>query len=348
MLQVFDEIPSGLLERNANELYEVLAGPALIHLPGRRQPAMFVSVLLHGNEDTGWLAVRELLKEFHDRALPRALSLFIGNVEAARYQVRMLSGQPDFNRIWGDVTGVDTSLERTIVRDVARIMRERGTFASIDIHNNTGINPHYGCVRRLDHRFFRLATLFSRTVVYFTKPDGVQTEPFSKFCPSVTVECGRAGQDYGVMHALDYLRTCLNLSEISDHPVAPHDINLFHTVATIKAPPGFSIGMEGEDADICIIRDLDHLNFRELPVNTTIGWIRRGSQARLQAWDEAGRDAANRFFRIEGGEIRTAQSVMPSMFTVDMQAIRQDCVGYLMESLDGDFRLTTTEIHRER
>ena len=335
MLRVLHDLPSGLLEHGASALYEILGGPTLIHLPGRREPPLFVSVLLHGNEDTGWLAARELLREFQDHELPRALSLFIGNVEAARHGVRMLPGQPDFNRIWED--GIDAGVykEKTIVRDVVRVMRERGAFASIDIHNNTGMNPHYACVRRLDHRFFRLATLFGRTVVYFTKPDGVQPEPFSDFCPAVTIECGRPGQDYGVRHALEYLRTCLNLSEIPDHPVARHDMSLFHTVAVVKIPAQWSIGLEGEGADVCLVRDIDRLNFQELPTGTVIGWIRQSSGARLHVSDESGHDALQRYFRIQNGTVRTAVPLIPSMFTNDVQAIRQDCLGYLMETLDG-------------
>ena len=52
-------------------------------------------------------------------------------------------------------------------------------FASIDIHNNTGLNPHYGCVNRLDPPFLHLATLFSRIVVYFKRPLGVQSAAFA-------------------------------------------------------------------------------------------------------------------------------------------------------------------------
>jgi succinylglutamate desuccinylase len=78
----------------------VLPGPALIHLPGRRIPPLFVSVLLHGNEDTGWLAAQSVLKKYATVELPRALSLFIGNVEAARTGLRRLDGQPDYNRVW--------------------------------------------------------------------------------------------------------------------------------------------------------------------------------------------------------------------------------------------------------
>jgi len=331
MLHILDHLPAGLLDREATQLHELLPGPTLIHLPGRRSESLFVSVLLHGNEDTGWLAVRELLREYTGQELPRAMSLFIGNVEAARHQVRFLNGQPDYNRIWTDVPRIEGMAERVMTREITEIMRARNTFASVDIHNNTGINPHYACVRRLDHRFFHLATLFSRTVVYFEKPDGVQTEPFSEFCPAVTVECGKIGLKHGVEHALDFLNACLHLSEIPAHAIAPHDIDLFHTVAIVKIPREASFGVNADDVDIRLVDDLDHLNFRELPIDTTLGSIRPGSEARLEVWDENGREVSKRFLRIHNGEIRTSVAVMPSMLTLNEEAIRKDCLGYFME-----------------
>ena len=36
----------------------------------------------------------------------------------------------------------------------------RGVFASIDIHNNTGLNPHYGCVNQLDQHSLRHRSTF--------------------------------------------------------------------------------------------------------------------------------------------------------------------------------------------
>ena len=347
MLHEIENIPEGLFDCEADRLYEVLPKPTLIHLPGRRPEPLFVSVLLHGNEDTGWLAVRKLLQECRDQPLSRSLSLFIGNIEAARYNQRYLAEQPDFNRIWEDLPDTKDLPERQLTRQVTEIMQRRGTFASIDIHNNTGINPHYACVRRMDHRFFHMATLFSRTVVYFEKPDGVQVEAFSEFCPAVTVECGLQGQAYGVDHALDYLRACLNLAEIPTHPIAPQDISLFHTVAIVKVPQHVSIGVNNGDDDIRLIDDIDHLNFRELPVDTVIGWVKPGSNAKLEVWDEKGREVGTRFLRIENGEIRTAVPVMPSMFTLNVRAIRQDCLGYLMESRK-DFFETAMKRAQER
>lgn len=330
MLSVLDHLPAGLLDLPAGELHRMLRGPTLIHLPGRREQPLFASVLLHGNEDTGWEALRVFLRNQGGRELPRAFSVFIGNVEAARLRRRFLDGQPDYNRIWTDVPGTEHQPERAMMREVVRQMRARDVFASVDIHNNTGLNPHYACVRRLDPRFLQLATLFSRTVVYYRKPDGVQTEAFSPWCPAVTVECGQPGRPYGVEHAADFLHACLNLAEIPSHPVADQDIDLYHTVAIVKVPAEVSVDLD-EHADIRLAADLDHLNFRELPVNTVLARVRPGSGARLHVYDEHGRDVADRYLRIVDNEIRTVVPVMPSMFTLNVTAIRQDCLGYLME-----------------
>lgn len=329
MLTVRDTLPDGLLARAAHELHQALTGPTLIHLPGRRPEPLFVSALLHGDEPTGWDGVRRALQS-HRGELPRALSLFIGNVKAARQGRRLLPGQSDYNRIWTE-TAAGNAPEHLIACAVLDEMRARHVFASIDIHNNSGLNPHYGCVRRLDHRFLQLATLFSRTVVYFTKPDGVQAEAFAPLCPSVTVECGQPNQPAGIEHAADYIYACLQLAEIPAHPVAAHDIDLYHSVGIVKVPADVSVSFGNAAADLQLIEDLDHLNFRELPVDTLLGRVRANSNARLDVWDEHGHNIAARFLRIIDGEIRTISPLMPSMFTVDVRALRDDCLGYLME-----------------
>ena len=331
MLTILEQIPPGLLECDATTLAQVLSGPTLLHLPGRRQPPLFVSVLLHGDEDTGWLAVRQLLREARGTELPRALSLFIGNVQAGRSRQRFLPGQSDYNRVWTTADVAPANAEQAMVQTVWREMRSRGVFASVDVHNNTGLNPHYACVRRPDHRFLQLATLFSRTVVYFTKPEGVQAEAFAALCPAVTVECGQPGHAYGAEHAAEYLKACLNLAEIPAHPVPAHDIDLYHSMAIVKVPPDVSFAFDSDAVDIRLAPDLDTLNFRELPTDTLLGRVRDGSRARLAVVDERGRDATARYLRVIDGEIRTTMPVVPAMFTLSRRAIRQDCLGYFME-----------------
>jgi hypothetical protein len=332
MLTVLDRIPPGLLEVAAGDLHRLLPGPTLIHLPGRRVPPLFVSVLLHGNEDTGLAAMQALLSGHAGRALPRALSLFIGNVEAARAGLRRLDHQPDYNRVWpgGEAT---QNADGEVMRQVVDEMHQRGVFASIDIHNNTGLNPHYACVNRLDPHFLHLATLFSRIVVYFIRPQGVQSAAFAEFCPSVTVECGKPGTPGSVEHAAAYIDACLHLSGFPAHPVAPHDIDLFHTVATVKVPDEVSFGFGSADADIRFIPELDHFNFRELGRGELLGQLAADSRARLLVLDERGEDVGTRLFDYREGEITLRQALMPAMLTRDERVIRQDCLCYLMERI---------------
>ncbi|WP_218080602.1 M14 family metallopeptidase [Anthocerotibacter panamensis] len=330
-LTILDHLPDGLLDCSLTELHRVLAGPTLIHLPGRRSPALFISVLLHGNEDTSWRALRALLQKYEDQTLPRALSFFIGNVAAAQSGERHLAWQPDYNRIWDE----GTTPEHAMTRQVIAEMEQRGVFASVDIHNNTGLNPHYACVNRLEPEFLHLATLFGRTVVYFTHPASVQSLAFAQFCPAVVLECGKTGQQRGCDHALEFLEACLHLAQIPSRPLPPQDVDLFQTVVVIKVPQQFSFGFGDRTKDVCLDPDLDHLNFRELRPGTRLGYVRPGSGGRLAAWNQAGRDVGERYFQIRDGELQTLMPVMPSMLTLDTQVIRQDCLCYLMERCQG-------------
>ena len=331
MLRTLEAVPTALLDTDPTGLNALLGGPTLLHLPGRRPEPLFVTALLHGNEDTGFFAVRDLLRRYQGKTLPRALSVFIGNVAAAEQGLRRLDGQPDYNRVWPGSEEPSTA-EHAMMAEVVETMAQRKVFASVDLHNNTGINPHYGCVNRIDHRYLHLATLFSRTVVYFTRPRGVQSQAFSKLCPAVTVECGQPGQPHGIAHARDYLDACLRLADIPVHPVPLHDIDLFHTVAVVKVPRHISFGFGDAPGDIQFLADLDHYNFRELSEGTLLAWVDSALPAQpLEAWDETGRDVSARYFRLENGQLRLRRSLMPSMFTLDARIVRQDCLGYLME-----------------
>ena len=333
MLRELDYLPEGLLTVDATGLHALLGGPTLIHLPGRRSDPLFVSVLMHGNEITGWQAIQSLLRRYTAAGaarLPRALSVFVGNTVASAQGLRRLDTQPDYNRIWPGTTAGD-SPERQMMQQVCDIMQSKNLFASVDVHNNTGINPHYGCVNVIDHRALHLATLFSRTVVYFTTPKGVQAAALARLCPAVTLECGQPGQQYGVEHAVEYIDACLHLAQHPEHDIVAHDIDLFHTVGIIKVPQEVEFSFGVADAPLRFADDIDHLNFRELPAGTRLGWVDGGCDPCLQVQDEAGADVSARYFAVIDGELRLRVPVMPSMLTCDARVIRQDCLGYLME-----------------
>ncbi len=332
MLTIYDHLPTGLLQRDATRLHEILPGPSLIHLEGKRSQPLFVSLLLHGNEVVGWQAMQSILAKYQQAELPRSIYLLIGNVAAAREGQRHLDGQPDYNRIW---KGEGDGPEAVMVRQVMEIMAEQLPFASLDVHNNSGRNPHYACINRLEPDFMHLASLFSRTVVYFIRPDSVLSMAFSRQCPSVTIECGRPGESHGVEHAVEFIDACLHLSEFPAHHVARHDVDLFHTVAIVKIPAHLSVGIQGEVADLCLPHELDQLNFCELTPGTVLAHVspdRVGSG--FLATDEEGQDVSERYFEIDDTHIRTRTTVMPSMLTMDTAIIKQDCLCYLMERLD--------------
>ncbi|MEL7085683.1 MAG: M14 family metallopeptidase [Cyanobacteria bacterium J06597_1] len=328
MLTILDRLPEGFLDIEACQLHTILDGPTLIHLPGRQAPALFVSILLHGNEVTGLLAIQKLLKHYSDRQLPRALSLFVGNIEAAKSGLRRLDHQPDYNRIWlpGDRP------EHQMAQAVLAEMVQRSVFASIDIHNNTGLNPHYGCITELTSRFLQLATLFGRTTVYMTQPKTVQSAAFAKLCPSIVVECGQPGHPSGTQHVFELLEACSHLSHFSNRNVHPRELDIFHTAGIVKIPPEveFSIG-DSEDDHLTFPADLDRLNFSELPANSVLATYPHHQQFQLQVHDVDGNDVGDRYFRYVEGQVRTRRSVMPSMLTLDQRIIRQDCLCYLME-----------------
>lgn len=97
-LRVETGLPKRVATLPAPELLAALGGPTLFDLRRPGRPPLFVSTLLHGNETSGWDAVRRIAGR--DEASEFSWMLFLGNVEAAAQGARSLPGQGDFNRIW--------------------------------------------------------------------------------------------------------------------------------------------------------------------------------------------------------------------------------------------------------
>lgn len=328
-----DHFPDALLNLPAQDVHTVLPQPTLIHLDGRERSGVFVSVLLHGNETTGWAALQQLMRQYRKRGLPRALSIFVGNVEAARAGLRRLDGQPDYNRIWPG-TELPPSAETWLAEQVVGIMAEREPFLSVDVHNNTGLNPHYACINRLSPDFLHLAALFGRLVVYFRYPKGVQSAAFAPLCPAVTLECGKPERPEGVEHAIRFLDSCLHLDHFPKAPLPSRDIDLYHTVAQVTIKPEIRFSYTDDAADLLLDGDLDHLNFAETPSGTRFGRVRHDDSMPILARDERGIERTHEFFALDADRwIKLKKTVMPSMLTLDETVIRQDCLCYLMERM---------------
>ncbi|OQK17379.1 peptidase M14 [Methyloprofundus sedimenti] len=335
-LQQIDTYPEALLSCEAKDLHALFPEPTLLHLPGKNPHPLFISALLHGNETTGFRTVQRLLNQYAQQRLPRSLSIFFGNTRAAALGLRRLDSQPDFNRIWPG-TDIANCPETQMASQIVEIMRAKNVFASIDIHNNTGLNPHYACINKLDNRYLQLANLFGRLVVYFLRPLGVQSAAFAELCPAVTLECGRPAQQYGVDHAYTYLKDCLHLTELATHPVHMQDIDLFHTTAQVKIKQDSSFSFSDCHAELLFDAGIDRMNFTEISAGSCLGSVQTDNTMPIFATDEHGVDVTKQFFKIVNKQLQIKRNTMPSMLTLDERVIRQDCLCYLMERIQIEY-----------
>lgn len=326
-LKELSSIPPGLLKCEATELYEILDGPTLIHLSGAKPEPIFISTLLHGNETTGLQSLRRVLESYENTPLPRSISIFIGNVEAARYAERHLPNQPDYNRVWSSGEGE----EHAMTKQVLSLMTKRNVFACIDIHNNTGRNPHYSIVAKQEDAHLTLAKRFGHKVVYATYPDTSCAAAFSKLCPAITIEAGVVGDASGADHVTRFLNDCIASDDWQNNPNQTFD--LYHTVAVVKIKETCSIGLLGEGTDVELFPDVDRFNFNMLDPGTQIGVTRNADSACLLLEGVDSSSVLADYLTAAHGELRTARPIMPAMLTTDCEIIKMDCVCYLMERL---------------
>lgn len=331
MLKEMNYVPEALLDAKAEDLCEILDAPTLFHLDGVQAQPLFICTLLHGNETTGLYAIQRLLKKYREQPLPRAISLFIGNIAAAKENKRHLDEQDDYNRIWPGTHHSD-SAEKDMMRTVTHIMQKRKPFASIDIHNNTGKNPHYACVNNLNPHGLFLAEKFSHIAVYFTNPKGVQSAAFSDFCPAVVLECGQSKDKAGEDHALQYLEKILSLDTLTSQQ---GDLKLYHTIARITVPKTVTLGSSINDvaSDLVLSESLEDKNFQQIQPGTVFATINSKKEKLVLVSSESDEDITDEYTSIIDNTLVIKKPVTLSMFTTNENAIRQDCACYLMEGL---------------
>ena len=333
-LNILDHIPNGFFEAEPEELHQLLGGPSIIHIEGKSDKTLFLSSLLHGNETSSFTVLKDILEPYKSCPPPKSIIIFIGNTEAAAQGLRHLDHQPDFNRIWEE----GELAENQLAVDVMDYARTKNIFASLDIHNNTGKNPNYGCINYLDESFLKLASHFSDTTVYFTEPHNAQSIAFGRLCPSMTIEAGLAGSIEGIEKTIGLVEYLLHADSIEWNE-SRKKFDVYHTIARIlideKARVDFNFSLS-ENVDISFVSDLDNYNFRVVEVGTVIGEARDLSLFRVE--NNQGRDITDLYFKLEDDEIISKKRFVPSMLTQLVYVIKEDCLGYIMEFLDPTHR----------
>ena len=328
-LKIIDSLPKGFLEIQPKEITKLLAGPALIHLKGEKEPPFFISVILHGNEYSGLLILQRILKKY--QTLPVSLIIFIGNPRACAQNVRHLPNQPDFNRIWNPNSFSHSDFEyyESLARPVLQYAKDHKIQSAIDIHNNTGQSPIYACVSQREKESVRLAQIFSKNIVYFTNPDSVLSIALSQIAPSIVIECGLPGENQGIDTAVKMIESLLDDNWKQNSIQAS---SVYHTQARLYVSSDLSFHPQPalqKDKSLCFIEEWDQLNFKLLRKGDFLGKASNANQIRVI--DKKGQNVFHQFFSIQDNHLRVKSPFIPGMLTKNTQIAKTDCLGYVME-----------------
>ena len=323
-LKIIQHIPEDFLDIKPREITKLISSPTIIQLKGEIEPPLFISLLLHGNEFSGLIILQEILKKF-GKKLPRSLIVFMGNPKACAQGVRHLEDQPDFNRIWKEE-------KYPLAKSLLQYVREREIYAAVDIHNNTGENPLYGCISQKSIEFIKLAQNFSEYVIYFTRPDTVLSIALSHQAPALVIECGLPGDSQGITSGIKFIENLLSVGE----DWKKEDIKIPHIYSTYASlfidsdsTVSFDLKSDSKNDHFCLTDQLDKFNFTEIPSGTVLGKV--NEPKRIKLIDNNGVNVFNQFFSIVENNWIVKTSFIPSMFTKDTRVAKSDCLGYVMK-----------------
>lgn len=333
-LKYFDHVPEELYTIGPDEVYETFGGPILIHIKGTNPDTIFISTLLHGNETTGFYAFQKILNDYKKiEAPPKSFIYLIGNPQAAQKDKRLIKDiQIDFNRIWA---GGD-SPEAYMAKEVTEYAIKHDVKLSIDLHNNTGNNPYYSCVNSEDKDFLALARIFSKKIIYFLEPHEVQCMAFSKFCPAITVEAGLSGKPEGIEYIYNKLNQVMEMNTIPYEQIDNNEFKFYKTTSRMKIGEQATIDFDfNPDSanDFSLIKDFDSHNFETVPVGTVMGYVKKVHP--LFVMDNGHNNVFDEYFEVVESELRVKKAFFPSMFTMSIEVLKQDVLGYIMEDYSG-------------
>ena len=324
-LDTFDHLPDAIATVKARDLRSVFPNSALIRLKGRRQDPLVLGVMLHGDETVGLAVLKRLQAWMATHPLPRSLLIFVGNVFAAEAGVRILPGGRDYNRVWKG----GSEPEHDLARRVLEAIDATSPFAHIDLHNNTGANPHYSCVHNDRPDTLQLASFLSPLAVYTHNPPTMFTQSRCETIPAITAECGVPGEAAGEEAAFNLVMAALHLDHFRGAPDL--DLTVYDVTGRIEIAKDASFGfVHGADADLELPPKLESWNFFERPEGSTFARRLTGRQV-MTVYDDDRNDVTDRFFKVEGDRVLMARAATPAMLTMSEAAIRADCLGYLME-----------------
>jgi hypothetical protein len=332
----YDEIKQILQGSDEDVLTALRGKPALIRIPGTdaKPKARLVASLLHGNEDSGYRGILNVLRE--GPHFPFDLWVFIGNVRAAStdgwFAHRYLDDQEDFNRVWG--IGELTTRMRRCAADVLDVLEAEAELeAAVDVHNNTGDNPFYAILPEWSPDGLHLAALCTDTLLLWNHRAYTLMEALTGRCPAFALECGLPGiaaHAAFARSAIDrFLAVDLNEPEMEYR--APDRVYEMRYRVSVRPEVSFGFGgVMTDEMDLVLHPALDGYNYGMLLAGTELGHVDQGAAMPLVVHDMQGRDVTGQLFSVRhGGSLVANEDITPVMMVTTVRQARRDCLFYI-------------------
>ncbi len=287
-----------------------------------------ISVLVHGNEPSGFFAAFNFLKQ---RIKPNVnLAIVISSIRAAkthpRFTHRYVPGEYDLNRRFGILDCHDRVTE--LARQITEYIRSRKPSLVVDLHNTSGSGPAFAVSVSEHPAIKQLATLFtSQMVVTQLIVGSLMEQNFN--CPVVTIECGGANDLQSHEVALQGLTQLAKIDKLLLDSEAT--IEVFLHPVRVKAHPGISLNYgthNNEDIDIVLLESIERFNYRTVPEGTTLGWLNRPLTDCLEVINDHGQDVVTALFEINNQQLIARNPLRVFMATGRADIALSDCLFY--------------------
>lgn len=325
-IAVVDKVPSEFFLIGPKSIKTIFPKPTLVHVAGESKTTIFISILLHGNETSSFRIMQAILKKCETRTPKKSILFFVGNVEAAAMGTRIAGDGIDFNRIWNRADG------HPVAEAVLNYVEQQKVFVSLDIHNNSGANPFYGCVNQVNLQSLFLAKKFSKYTMFFLQPDSVLSMAMQNYCPSLTLESGLSENPLGIKKILELYEYVDAIDTIPSIDANLDEEFLYQTIARMEVSPTAKILELNAGGDLFLLDSIEGLNFSEVQVGEAIA-EQLGPDLKIRVFDEGGNDSTATYLELKSGKIRFARNVVPSMLSRNIEIVKQDCLGYLMQKI---------------
>ncbi len=319
------------LADNAEEWLKALPGPVVIELEGtdKTAPWKAISVLVHGNEPSGFFAVYRYLKERH---IPRSsVALIISSVRAARhaplFSHRMLTGEYDLNRRFGMSQPQD--VVSSLAAEIEQYLRSKPFEYVVDLHNTSGNGPAFSVATHKSTQVQKLASYFCESQVVTQLIVGSLMEQNFN-CPVVTIECGGSKQTEA--HKLAY-SGLINLLQSDNWQERQASVSLFEHPTRLCVKRGCSLEYANQldpDCELTLIENIEQLNYSGLLKDQVVGWLNTPISQTLTAISEDGKEHVNDYFYQQGTELRAKQNLKVFMATPRKDIALADCLFYVL------------------